>query len=124
MDINEQDKIKAIEQQVLSQNLMNLKNQINGLNLQTDELKRLKESLNELKGMKERKPQVSVGNGLFLEAKLEEPKDVLMNIGANIIVKKDFNSSLKIVDKQIDEFEKIKNQMNKELQKLDLTLMN
>ena len=27
--------------------------------------------------MKERKTQVSVGNGLFLEAKLEEPKDFL-----------------------------------------------
>ena len=92
MNNPESEKMKAIEQQVLSQNLMNFKNQLSTINVQLEELTRLKESLSELEGMKERKTHVSMGNGIFLEATLNEQKDNIALTDGHMDVESIINS--------------------------------
>ncbi len=121
--MKEEERMKALEQQMIQQNLMNLKNQLLSLNSQTEELTRLKEDLISIKDVKDRKTLVPLGAGIFLESELKHPKELVMNVGSNILVKKDFNSSTKILDKQIEELKNIQSQLETEISKIELRAM-
>ena len=118
--MKEKENFMALEQQMIQQNLMNLKNQLLSLNSQTEELIRLKEDLISIKDVKDKKTLVPLGAGIFLESELKQLKEVVMNVGSNILVKKDFNSSTKILDKQIEELKNIQSQLEKEISKIEL----
>tara|TARA_Y100000310_G_scaffold238913_1_gene242456 strand:- start:2917 stop:3288 length:372 start_codon:yes stop_codon:yes gene_type:complete len=122
--MNEKERFAAIEQQLIQQNLMNLKNQINTLNMQIEELKRIKEDLLSIKEVKDKKTFVPLGAGIFLESKLKQPKEVVLNVGANVLVKKDFNSASKILDNQVDELKNIQSQLESELNRLEMGLLS
>ncbi len=121
--MKEKENLIALEQQMIQQNLMNLKNQLLSLKSQTEELIRLKEDLISIKEVKDRKTLVPLGAGIFLESELKQPKEVVMNVGSNILVKKDFDSSAKILDKQIEELTNIQAQLEKEINKIEISAL-
>ena len=118
--MKEKEGLMALEQQMIQQNLMNLRNQLMSLTSQTEELMKLKEELMSIKDVKDRKAFVPLGAGIFLESELKQPKEVIMNVGSNILVKKDYDSSAKILDKQIEELKNIQSQLEKEIGKIEL----
>ena len=122
--MNEKEGLMALEQQMIQQNLMNLRNQLLTLSSQTEELMRLKEDLVSIKDIKDKKTLVPLGAGIFLESELKKPKDVVMNVGSNILVKKDFDSSIKILDKQIEELKNIQSQLEREISKIEFRALN
>lgn len=118
-----EEKIRALNFQFFNQNLINLKNQIETINLQIVELNHLKKDLIELKNIKDKQTFIPLGNGIFLEIILNQPKGVLMNVGSNILVKKDFESTGKIIEKQIVDLNSINLQLNQEIGKIEKNLL-
>jgi prefoldin alpha subunit len=122
--MNEKERFVALEQQLIQQNFMNLKNHLATLNMQVDELIRIKEDLLSLKDVKDEKTFVPLGAGIFLEAVLKQPKEVVLNVGANVLVKKDFDSASKILEKQVTELKNIQSQLESELNRLQMGLIS
>jgi len=118
-----EERMKALNFQFLNQNLMNLKNQIETINLQIIELNHLKIGLTELKDVKDKQTFIPLGNGVFLETVINQPKGLLMNVGSNILVKKDFESTGKLIEKQIGDLNSINLQLNHEIEKIEKNLL-
>ena len=122
--MDNKERFEALEKQIIQQNLMNLKNQINSLEMQTQELKKIKEDFSSLKNIKNKKTYVPLGAGIFLESELKNMENVVLNVGSNVLVKKDFVSAKKILEKQIDELVKIKSQLESELDRIQSSFTN
>lgn len=118
-----EERMRALNFQFLNQNLMNLKNQIETINLQIVELNHLKIGLTELKDIKDKQAFIPLGNGVFLETIINQPKGLLMNVGSNILVKKDFESTGKLIEKQIGDLNSITLQLNQEIRKIEKNLL-
>jgi prefoldin alpha subunit len=118
----DKDQMKALEMQLMNHNLTNLRNQLASLSQQVLELEDLRNGLSSLKDIEDKKSFVPFGSGIFLEAELKKPKDVLMNVGTGVLVKKDFNTALDIIGKQITELNKISFEMSSELEKIESQL--
>ena len=122
--MDERERFVALEKQMIQQNLMNLKDQITNLGMQTTELKKIKEDLLSLKNIENKKTYVPFGAGIFLESNLKQPKEIILSVGANVLVKKDFNSANKILEKQVNELKSIESQLESELNKLEVRIMS
>ncbi len=120
----DKEQLQALEMQLMSHNLNNLKSQIDAISQQIVELEGLKEGLGGLEDMDDKKSFVPFGSGVFLESEIKKPKDVLMNVGAGILVKKDFKSAVNIIGNQITELKKISVEMNSEVQKIESQLVS
>ena len=118
----DKDQMKALEMQLMNHNLTNLRNQLASWSQQVLELEDLRNGLSSLKDIEDKKSFVPFGSGIFLEAELKKPKDVLMNVGTGVLVKKDFNTALDIIGKQITELNKISFEMSSELEKIESQL--
>ena len=118
-----EERMKALNFQFLNQNLMNLNNQIETINLQIVELSNLKIGLTELKDIKDKQTFIPLGNGVFLETIISQPKGLLMNVGSNILIKKDFESTGKLIEKQIGDLNSINLQLNHEIKKIEKNLL-
>jgi prefoldin alpha subunit len=112
--MNEEQK-RQLELQLLQQHMEELQNQLQSLKNQLAELTSLRQDLDHIEQIKNKKSLVPLGAGIFIESDIKEVKDVLLNIGANIIVKKDINTAKKILDKQIKDLEKIASQLENSL---------
>ncbi len=122
--MDEKERFAALEQQIIQQNLMNLKNQLSTLSMQIEELQKIKEDMLSLKDIKNTESYIPLGAGIFLESEIKQPKEVILNVGANVLVKKDFNSANKILDRQIDELKNIRFQLEKELNRFEMGLIS
>jgi len=113
-----EDTQKFIAQQLVGQQLQQIEQQISTIDLQTKELTDLKDNLKELKNYSKKIIHTSIGAGIFLESELKNTDDVLLNVGAGVIIKKDTESAIKIIENQIEELKSIQSQMQSEFERL------
>ncbi|MBS3172656.1 prefoldin subunit alpha [Candidatus Woesearchaeota archaeon] len=118
MPNKEEDNQKYIAQQILGQQLQQIEQQIASVDMQIIELISLKDSLIELTKVKSKKIYTPLGAGVFIESELKKVDDVLVNVGAGIVVKKDANSAAELISSQVEELKKIKDQIQKEFDEL------
>jgi len=110
---------KYMELQVLDQQMQQFQQQIQQLDEQIMELAYTKQSLDELKETKKGTDIfVSVSPGIFAKAKIEDPDDLLVNVGSNTSVKKSIEGTKKIIDEQQKELANVHVQLNQSVQKL------
>lgn len=108
-----------IELQIITQQMKQLQKQILLLNNQLVELTLLYHSLKEFKDIKEgANILVAVGNGIFANAELKNNQELIVNVGANVAVKKDVDSTRQLILQQADEIKNVQQQMNAELKNL------
>ena len=98
-----------------------LEEQLNIINQQVKEFDLLKESLTNIEKVKSEKVLTSLGKGVFVESKIES-KELLVNIGNNVVLKRSTKETKDIIDKQIGELEKIRIQIESAIGDLDLEL--
>jgi|TARA_Y100000310_G_scaffold159627_1_gene159224 prefoldin alpha subunit len=113
---------KYMEFQELNQEVKTIKESMNNLGNQLLELKQLEESLNSLDNTESKETFISLGSGIFTKATLEDSKDVLMNVGSNILVKKKTSDSKKLVTEQIQELQKLLQNMEMEFENVTSSL--
>ena len=63
---------------------------------------------------------VPLGSGLFIESQLKDNKEVLINIGSDVFIKKDISEARIFIKEQIGQIESTINIIDKTLQKLVL----
>ena len=61
---------------------------------------------------------VPLSSGIFAKASIKDTSELLVNVGANVAVKKDVASTKKLIQKQMEEIKKIQKQMINDLEKM------
>ena len=88
---------------LLEQEAKNMEDNIKAVNEQISEFETLKLSLGSL----DKEILAGLGKGIFLKSKVEDGS-LLVNVGCNILVKKNKTQASSIIDKQIKEMEELK----------------
>jgi len=98
-----------------------LEEQLNIINNQIKEFEILKESLDNIDKTKNENFLASLGKGVFIETKINN-KELFVNVGNNIVLKKNVKETNEIIDKQIKELNKIKEEIEKSIENLNIEL--
>lgn len=110
---------KLIELQLLDQTTKQIEQNLVNIESQINELRKLTESLDEVKKVKESTEIfVPIGAGVFTKAQLKESKEVLINVGSGVVVKKSFDDAKEIVEKQTKEMEELFSQNQAEFNRV------
>ena len=108
-----------MEFQVFDQHIKQVQQQLEAVTHQLIELSSTRNSLDELnKVMSGREVFVPISSGIFAKANLHETSELLVNVGASVLVKKDIDSTKSLIQKQFEELKKIHQQMAEDLEKM------
>lgn len=111
---SEQDKEKEIQQkylemQLIEQQLQKLQKQMEAMEEQVQEIDKIIDDIKDLETVEEGSEiLVPVSNGIFVKAKIGNPKTVYMNVGSNVNVKKGISHALKLMEKQAEEIKEMR----------------
>ena len=108
-----------MEYQMLEQHIQQRQKQLEMVTHQILELNTTTSSLDEYNKIKNGSSVfVPLSSGIFAKANIAETSELLVNVGANIAVKKDIPSIKKLIQNQIEELIKIQKQMVNDLEKI------
>ncbi|MBW2991835.1 prefoldin subunit alpha [Candidatus Woesearchaeota archaeon] len=117
MDEKEQEKM--LKMQILEQQIVQVQKQLQQLEGQLLDLGITKEGLNDLKKAEKGSEMLSmISPGIFVKTNLLDNKDVIINVGANVAVKKKLDDARKMVEEQVEDIKKIQDQLMSDMQKL------
>ena len=107
------------EFQALNQHIKQLQKQLELITNQLVEMSVTNNSLDELDKIKVGKDiYVPISSGIFAKATIQDTSQLLVNVGANVVVKKDVTSTKKLIQKQIAEIREIQKRLLDELDKM------
>lgn len=110
---------KLFELQLLEKHSIEMQNQMQQLLNESQELSILEESLSDLEQIKVGKKFFSqLGSGVFVKAELNDHKNIVMNVGANILVEKPVAEAKDLIKKQIKELDVIIDKMKDQFGKI------
>lgn len=105
--------------QVLEQSIKQVQKQLELLTHQILELTSTSKALDDFNSIKPgKKILVPLSSGIFARAAIDETSGLLVNVGANVVVKKDVQSTKKLISSQVEDAKKIQKQMFEELQEM------
>ena len=108
-----------MEFQMLDQHIKQMQKQLEMVTHQLIELNATSSSLDEFRKIGPGKEVfVPLSSGIFAKAGIKDTSEVLVNVGANVAVKKDIESTKRLIQSQMEEIRKIQKQMVDELEKL------
>lgn len=122
MEVKEKEK-KAqelyVEFQALEQHIKQLQKQLEVVTHQLIDLNATNQSLGDFKKQESGKEIfVPLSSGIFAKASIMNTSELLVNVGANVALIKDVDSTKRLIQKQIDDMKKIQKQMVDELEKM------
>ena len=108
-----------MEFQVIEQHIKQMQSQLEMVTGQLIELNATSGSLDEFKKISPGKEIfVPLSSGIFAKASIKDTSELLVNIGANVAVKKDVDSTKKLIQSQIEEVKSMQARIINELEKL------
>jgi prefoldin alpha subunit len=111
---------KALKIQILEQQIIGVQNQLQNLEAQLVDLDITKESLDDLKKSEKGSELLSMlSPGIFVKSNLADNKDVIINVGAGVAVKKDVDKAKELVEQQFEEVKKVQLQLLMDMEKLN-----
>ena len=106
-----------VEFQILNQTIQQLEKQSTAINNQLMELMVTNQSLEDIKKTKEgTEILVPLSGGIYAKAELKDSKNFIVNVGANITLVKDVDSTKKLIEDQINEIKKLQENLVNQLQ--------
>lgn len=119
MDEKEKKAQEAYMQfQMLEQQIKQLQGQFEMVTQQLMELSATNNSLDDFQKIGlSGEAFIPLSSGIFAKASIRDTSELLVNVGANVVVKKDIASTKKLIQSQIEEIKKIQKQMSDELEK-------
>ena len=121
MPQNKEQKVQELymEFQMLDQHIKQIQKQLEAVTQQMIELTVTTNSLDEFNAIKPGKEIfVPLSSGIFAKASIKSNSELLVNVGANVVVKKDIASTKKLIQGQMEEVKKVQHQMVDELEKM------
>ena len=107
-----------MEYQALDQHIKQLQKQLEMLTGQLMELNGTSNSLDEFSKITPGKEIfVPLSSGIFAKASMKETSELLVNVGANVVVTRDISSTKKLIHTQTEEIKKMHKRMMDELEK-------
>ena len=108
-----------MEFQAIDQHIKQLQKQLESVTHQLIDLNSTGNSLDEFNKIGPGKDIfVPLSSGIFAKASIKDTMQLLVNVGANVVVKKDVDSTKKLIQRQMEEIKKIQKQMIEELEKM------
>jgi len=99
---------KYMEFKMLEQKVKEFQQHIQALETQINELGEISKSLVDMKNVKSgSEVLVPLNSGIFAKAKLAESNEVIVNVGAGVLVEKKVEDAKELVEKQIAEMKKM-----------------
>ena len=115
----EEEKLQKlyVEFQILNQKIQQLEKQSTALNNQLMELMVTTQSLEDIKKTKEgTEILVPLSSGIYAKAELKDSKNFIVNVGANVTLVKDVDSTKKLIEDQINEVKKLQEELVNQMQ--------
>jgi len=107
---------KYLQLQVLDNQIKQVQQQIQKLDAQLTELETINLSLGDLKDIKEgTEILVPVATGIFFKANIKDTKNLLVNVGSNVSVKKTADDAIGMLNEQVKEIATYKEQITGQL---------
>lgn len=105
-----------LEFQMLTQQREQLQTQIQNFDSQIVELDSIKESLKELEKIEDNTElYVPVSSGIFVSAKIQNAKKLLVNVGSNTVASKNIDEAAELIESQTKEINEMKNSLIEQL---------
>jgi prefoldin alpha subunit len=116
---------KVVELNMLNSRMQELEQQMQIIEKQISELHTTYSALKELEETnRETEMLSSIGQNVFVKAKLEDNQEVLMDVGAKVFVKKTIQEAKDVITKKTDEFIEIRENATKQLQFIAEQMLN
>ncbi len=109
---------KYVALQLIEAQIKELQEELERLEQRNQELMRLGHSLGEFSSGKPGRALASVGMGIYAESELKNAKEVLVNVGSGVLVKKPVSETKDLIQKQIDASAEILEKLTQNLQLL------
>ncbi|MBI4452173.1 prefoldin subunit alpha [Candidatus Woesearchaeota archaeon] len=108
-----------MEYKAVEEHIQQLQKQLEALTSHLVEMRSTSNSLEELaKTPKGKEIFVPISSGIFAKGSISDTSDLLVNIGANVVVTKDIASAKKLIQHQIDQMKNVHGKMLEELEKM------
>ncbi len=112
---------KYIEMKILEEQMQHMQKQAQVVEQQLMEMMSTVQSLEEFKKTKiGDKVLVPISSGIFAKAELKDNTQFLVNVGADIVVSKDIESTKALIQKQVEELSELQNKVMMNIQKMSL----
>ena len=110
-----------LQLQMIQENAKQIYKQLQVAEGQLMELVMTSQSLDDFRQIKEKTEIfVPLNSGIFAKAELKKADELLVNVGANVVVKKDISSTKKLVERQVEQLRDIRERMVSDLKKLTM----
>ena len=107
--------------QMIQENAKQIYKQLQVAESQLMELVMTSQSLDDFRQIKEKTEIfVPLNSGIFAKAELKKADELIVNVGANVAVKKDISSTKKLVERQLEQLRDIRERMASDLKKLTM----
>lgn len=98
---------KYMEYQTLEQQMKQMQKHMQMINDQLVELEYIKRSLADISAVEKGKEILCpLSSGIFVKARIEEPGNFYVNVGNNVVTKKDLDGATKLMESQEEEMAK------------------
>lgn len=112
---------KYMELQVIDQQIKSMQQQLQAIENQMLDLMVTKQSIEELKDVKIDSETLSpIAGGIFVQSVIKDNKELIVNVGSNVAVKKTTEEVKKLIEKQIEEIQKVQTELLANIQKLSV----
>jgi len=112
---------KYMELQLMDNQINQVQKHIQSLNNQLIDLELVDKGLDDFKETKTGTDiLVSLSPGIYAKAELKNNEELIVNVGSNVVVKKKISDTKKLINNQVNELKKLKEQMTADIQKLIL----
>jgi len=101
-----------MEYQLVGNQIKQLQQQLQQVELSMSDIMSTKQNINDIQSSKEGSEMiVPLSNGIFTKAKLGQNKQLLVNVGAGIVVNKNFLEAAELLDNQLKELTSYRQQI-------------
>ena len=108
-----------MEFQMLDQNIKQLQKQLEMLTTQMMEVNATINGLEEFNKIQgEKQIFVPISSGIFARASIKDTSELLVNVGANVVITKNFASTKKLMQNQFEEMKKVQGRIVTELENM------
>lgn len=108
---------------MLEQQAREIQQQLGLVNQKIRDMDILKNSIEKIREAKENEFLAPLGEGLFIKSKIED-KELFINVGSKIVVRKSIKEIDVIIEKQVHQLEELRSKMEKETERLNLQLQS